>query len=72
MYHSHDEFARGKSHINGIESFWSFVKRRMAKFNGLTDDKFYLHLKESEFRFNNREDDIQKIIWKLYKNYISK
>ena len=38
VYHSKNEFARGKSHVNGIESFWSFAKRRLAKFNGLTDD----------------------------------
>jgi len=31
VYHSKDEFVRGKSHINGIESFWSFCKRRMRK-----------------------------------------
>ena len=24
-----DEFVRGKSHVNGIESFWSFTKRRL-------------------------------------------
>lgn len=54
VFHSHNEFARGKSHVNGIESFWSFAKRRLAKFNGLTDQKFFLHLKECEFRFNNR------------------
>jgi transposase-like protein len=54
VYHSKDEFVRGKAHVNGIESFWSFTKRRLAKFNGLTDDKFYLHLKESEFRWNMR------------------
>ncbi len=35
VFHSHDEFARGKSHVNGIEGFWSFAKRRLAKFNGL-------------------------------------
>lgn len=51
-----NEFARGKNHVNGngIESFWSFAKRCLAKFNGLTDQKFLLHLKESEFRFNHR------------------
>jgi transposase len=54
VYHSKDEFVRGKAHVNGIESFWSFTKRRLAKFNGLTDEKFHLHLKESEFRWNNR------------------
>ena len=36
VFHSHNEFARGKCHVNGIESFWSYCKRRLAKFNGLT------------------------------------
>jgi len=69
VFHSHDEFARGKSHVNGIESFWSFTKRRLAKFNGLTDEKFFLHLKESEFRFNLRhEKDILPALWKVWKS----
>ena len=55
VYHSKDEFARGKTHINGIESFWSFAKRRLSKFNGLSGEKFNLHLKESEFRWNYRD-----------------
>ncbi|MEZ5714333.1 MAG: IS1595 family transposase [Paracoccaceae bacterium] len=28
-------FSEGGVHINGIESFWSFTKRRLAKFNGV-------------------------------------
>ena len=32
VFHFKNEFARGKSHVNGIESFWSFAKRRLAKF----------------------------------------
>ena len=71
VYHSHNEFARGKSHVNGIESFWSYAKRRLAKFNGLTDKKFILHLKECEFRFNNRKGDLYQILLeKLRKNPI--
>ena len=31
VYHSHNEFVRGKSHINDIESFWSFAKSRLAQ-----------------------------------------
>ena len=54
VYHSKNEFARGKAHVNGIESFWSYAKRRMTKFNGLKSDVFHLHLKESEWRWNNR------------------
>jgi transposase len=44
--HGAHEFARdGHCHINGIESFWRFTKRRLAKFNGVSVN-FELHLKE--------------------------
>lgn len=68
VYHSKNEFARGKSHINGIESFWSYAKRRLAKFNGLKDDKFFMHLKECEFRFNNKKDLHDEMLRILRKN----
>jgi transposase-like protein len=35
--------------FNDIESFWSFAKRRLAQFNELSDQTFYLHLKECEW-----------------------
>lgn len=54
IYHSNNEFARKRNHVNGIESFWSYVKRRLRKFNGVKKTKFLLYLKESEWRFNNR------------------
>ena len=69
VYHSKNEFARGKSHVNGIESFWSYAKRRIAKFNGVPKEKFILHLKESEWRWNHRDDKIYKLLMKeLRKN----
>ena len=68
VYHSHNEFARGKSHINGIESFWSFAKRRLAKFNGLSDETFHIHLKECEFRWNNKDSNLYKILLKLLRD----
>lgn len=55
VFHSHNEFARWKSHVNGIEAFWSFAKRRMTKLNWIKSDKFHLHLKECEFRYNYRK-----------------
>jgi len=64
VYHSHDEFARGKNHINGIESFWSFAKRRLTKFNGIHKHTFPLYLKECEWRFNHRNDDMYVILLK--------
>lgn len=68
VQHGNNEFARGKSHINGIESFWSFAKRRLIKFHGIPQSTFCLHLKECEFRFNNRNTDIYKLLLKNFRN----
>jgi len=54
--HGQHEFARGNCPINGIESFWSYAKRRLAKFNRVPRKTFHLHLKGCEFRFNHREE----------------
>src|SRR3990167_6264586 len=54
--HSKTYSNRRGSHVNGIENFWSFAKRRMAKFNGVSRKTFLLHLKECEFRYNHKHD----------------
>jgi len=41
---------------------FSYAKRRLHKFNGIRKNMFILHLKESEFRWNNRKDLYQKLI----------
>jgi transposase len=48
-------FAENGVHINGIESFWSFTKRRLAKFNGVKKN-FPIHLKECEWRWGKDFD----------------
>jgi len=62
IHHNKNEFAREKNHINGIESFWSYTKRRLLKFNGIRKNKFLLHLKESQFRWNNRSNIYQLLL----------
>jgi transposase len=52
--HKKDQFSKGKVHVNGIESFWSFTKRRLTRFNGVKR-YFHLHLKECEWRWNKKE-----------------
>jgi transposase-like protein len=69
VYPSKDEFVRGKSHGNGIKSFWSFAKKRLAQFNGLSDQTFFLHLTKCQFRFNYRKQNIyDRLIRSLRKN----
>jgi transposase-like protein len=65
VQHSENEFANAQSHINGIESFWAFAKTRLVRFRGLQKHTFYFHLKECEFRFNNRREDIYKLVLKM-------
>ncbi len=50
-------FTDGDVHINGIESFWSYTKRRLARFNGVKRN-FELHLKECEWRWGKNPDII--------------
>ena len=66
VFHSKNEFVRGKSHINGIEAFWSFAKRRLAQFNGIQEDKFILHLAECQFRYNNRNKNLRNVLVNEY------
>lgn len=55
--HKSEHFACKGVHINGIEAFWSFTERRLAKFNGFKTN-FHLHLKESEWRWNKSTDTL--------------
>jgi transposase-like protein len=59
--HQKNEFAREDVHINGVESFWSWTKRRLVKFNGIPKPLFGNTLLESEWRFNHRRDILQAV-----------
>jgi len=68
MYGKHIEiehkkkFADKKGHINGIEGFWSFAKERFHKYHGIGKWNYYWYLKEMEFRFNYRNEDLFKLL----------
>ena len=66
--HSDDVFANGRAHVNGIENFWGIAKTRLVKFRGITSKMFYLHLKETEFRFNHRHDDLFRLLLSEFRN----
>jgi len=68
IHHHRNEFARGKNHVNGIESFWSFAKLRMAKLRGIRADSLIIHLKESEWRWNHRDVHLYSFLLKLLRS----
>ena len=49
---------KGRNHINGIEGFWSFAKERLMKHHGISPWKFPFYLKEMEFRYNYRKENL--------------
>jgi transposase-like protein len=69
VHHGQNEFANDQSHINGIESFWSYAKRRLQKFNGVPTATFNLHLKECEWRFNHRHDNLYLELLRLLRHH---
>ena len=71
--HGKNEFAkqelggRIKNHINGIENFWGLCKVRLVRFRDIHKGTFYLHLKECEFRYNYRKQDLYKLLLNIIK-----
>ena len=67
--HGASEFVRGTQHVNGIESFWSYAKHRLQQFHGITPQKFNLHLKECEYRFSLRKNNVYAELLKLLRKH---
>jgi len=51
-------FSQGRVYINGLEGFWSFAKERLMKHHGVSPKCFPLYIKELEFRYNHRKEDL--------------
>lgn len=61
---------RGRSvHINGIEGFWSFAKHGLYNYRGVSRSMFPLYLKEMEYRYNHRNDNLLNLLIWLYFGY---
>ncbi len=55
--HLMEEYVRGEVHTNGIENFWSLLKRGLAgTYVNVEPFHLFRYLDEQVFRFNNRKD----------------
>ena len=52
---------------NGFEGFWGFAKSRLSRFRGMHKNTFYLHLKECEFRYNNRNENMYDLLLREFR-----
>jgi transposase len=62
--------AKGKNHLNGIEGFWSYAKHWLYQYRGVSKRYFHLYLKEIEWRFNNRNQNLIPLLKQLIKDQI--
>ncbi|MFH1561633.1 MAG: IS1595 family transposase [Patescibacteria group bacterium] len=53
--HRKKEYAKGKNHINGLEGFWGYLKRKLAAKGGVRRKYLSLFLGEYVWRYNNRK-----------------
>lgn len=51
-------FGNNRRHASHLEGFWSFSKERLLKYHGISRDNFYLYMKEMEFRYNFRKENL--------------
>jgi len=58
------KFKQGKVCINGVEGFWSFAKERLIKHHGISKNKFLWYIKEMEWRYNHRENNLFELLVK--------
>ena len=56
---------KNHNHINGIEGFWSFAKERFHKYHGIDKQNYPFYVKEMEFRFNNRNENVYKLLMNI-------
>ncbi|MGH8012809.1 MAG: IS1595 family transposase [Candidatus Binataceae bacterium] len=53
-----EEYVRGNIHTNGIENFWSLLKRGLkGTYTSIEPFHLFRHLDEQAFRYNNRKTD---------------
>lgn len=58
--HRTKNYVKGKNHINGLEGFWGYLKRKLAAKGGVRRKYLHLFLGEYVWRYNNRKLNIEE------------
>ena len=71
--HSKDTFVTDGNHINGLEGFWGYLKRKLAAKGGIRQSRLHLYLGEYVWRYNHRHLNLKEqktYLMKLLFKYI--
>jgi transposase len=66
--HGERQYSDGKgNHINGLEGFWGYLKRKLVSKGGIRKEKLPLYLGEYVWRYNHRNDSDKDKIKRIIK-----
>jgi transposase-like protein len=63
--HEPGRYASHGRHINGLEGFWGYLKRRLAAKGGIRRERLPLYLAEYVWRYNHRRLSVEQQIHQL-------
>jgi transposase-like protein len=58
--HSKDNYVSNGNHINGLEGFWGYLKRKLAAKGGIRHSRLHLYLGEYVWRYNHRQLNLKE------------
>jgi transposase-like protein len=58
--HSRDNYVTNGNHINGLEGFWGYLKRKLAAKGGIRQSRLHLYLGEYVWRYNHRHLNLKE------------
>ena len=70
--HSKNSYVSNGNHINGLEGFWGYLKRKLAAKGGIRKERLRFYLGEYVWRYNHRHMNFkeqEKHLTKLLKKY---
>jgi transposase-like protein len=70
--HEQQEYSDKQGHhINGLEGFWGYLKRKLAAKGGIRKEKLPIYVGEYVWRYNNRKLILKEQEMKLFKIYFN-
>jgi len=65
VQHQPGHYASHGRHINGLEGFWGYLKRRLAAKGGIRRERLPLYLAEYVWRYNHRKLSLEQQVQQL-------
>ncbi len=60
---------QSQAHNLELSAFWGYTRSRLVKFRGISTQNIYLHLKECEFRYNHRNQDLYRYLLTFFRKH---